>query len=259
MDVRTLVDSGSICVDATDTVRAVLDSLAVADAPALEKILHQNPGRGSFDTATDFYVADAFTKVCHADVGPNSIDGPESLDETDPVRELEKLGYLEVDDLVYETSDNTYLDEGRSVTALRVLRPFDVVTVVYRWTRGQLGPADQWDVVNHSGVVWPGVYLLGAVGDYQQRDVGVVYAGPVDGFDVDGMRYAVREESDVSTCHAVCGRCGSDWYADDGSWLFGRHTATRDFDFGVARRVADDTVMCPEPLCLSGRVAFTVG
>ncbi|WP_322750980.1 MULTISPECIES: hypothetical protein [unclassified Frankia] len=259
MDVPTCLASGSISVDATDTVRAILDSVREADAPALATILRRAARPGSVDTATSVYVADAFTKIRRGDVGPRSVDGPDCLEETDTLRELEKLGYLEFDDLAYETSDDTYLDEGRALTALRVLRPFCVVTVVYRWTRGQLGPADQWDIVNHSGVVWPGTYVQGTVGDFRQRDVGVVYAGPLDGVDTDALRYAIREGSDVYTCHAVCDSCDSDWYAADGSWAFRRNTAAHDFDFDDARRITNGTIMCPEPLSLSGRVGFTVG
>ncbi|MBE3206695.1 MULTISPECIES: hypothetical protein [Parafrankia] len=191
-------------------------------------------------------------------MAPETVDGPAHLDDADGLRGLEKLGYLTVHDLAYETSSASYLDEGRSLTAIRVLRPFHTVGVVYRWRRALIGPADEWDIVTQPGVIWPGVYVHGAVGDYRSRDVGLVYAGPPE-LDTDALIYAIREDSDVFTCHAVCDRCGADWYAHDGSWIFRAIRAHADFDYSDARRHDGTTVMCPEPLCVAGRVGFVVG
>jgi len=119
-------------------------------------------------------------------------------------------------------------------------------------------PADARDIVSRSEVIWPGVYVHGTVGDYQRRHVGVVYAGPTD-LDTDALIDAIRTESDVCTCHASCDTCDADWYAHDGSRTFDANRAHTSFDFDSARRPNRNTVVCPEPLCVSGRAGFTVG
>ncbi|MEX5635568.1 hypothetical protein [Parafrankia sp. FMc2] len=258
MDVETHVGYHELSVDAQDTVTEILNRFRVADAPALANVLRMTNRPGGYDGDTGLYIADALTKIDREDVAPETVDGPAYLDDTDGLRELEKLGYLTVHDLAYETSSASYLDEGRSLTAIRVVRPFHTAGVVYRWRRALTGPADEWDIVTRPGVVWPGVYVHGAVGDYRSRDVGLVYAGPPE-LDTDTLIYAIREDSDVFTCHAVCDRCGADWYAADGSWTFRANRAHTDFDFDDARRHHGTTVMCPEPLCVDGRVSFTVG
>ncbi|ONH25187.1 hypothetical protein [Pseudofrankia asymbiotica] len=258
MDVETRVDRHELSVDAQDTVTKILSSVRVADAPALATVLQMIRQPGGHDPDTSLFVADALTKIDHGDVSPADADGPVCLAIADGMRELERLGYLTVHDLADETSSASYLDEGRSLTAIRVLRPFHTVGVVYRWRRALLGPPDSWDIVTRPGVIWPGVYVRGAVGDYRLRDVGLVYAGPPE-LDTDALIYAIRDESDVFTCHAVCDSCGADWYADDGSWIFRANRAHADFDYNDARRHDGTTVMCPEPLCVSGRVSFTVG
>ncbi len=258
MNVETRVAYHELSVDAQDTVTEILNSVRIADAPALASVLRLTDRPGGYDADTSLYVADALTKIGWEDVAPGTVDGPAHLDNAEGLRELEKLGYLTVHDLAYETSGSSYLDEGRSLTAIRVLRPFHTVGVVYRWRRALIGPADQWDIVTRPGMVWPGVYVHGAVGDYRSRDVGLVYAGPPE-LDTDALIYTIREDSDVFTCHAVCDRCGADWYADGGSWIFRANRGHVDFDFGDARRHDGNTVMCPEPLCVSGRVGFTVG
>ena len=258
MDVATRVDRHELSVDAQDTVTEILNSVKVADAPALATVLRMTNRPGGYDGDTSLYVADALTKIGREDVAPGTVDGPAYLDDADGFRELEKLGYLTVHDLAYETASASYLDEGRSLTAIRVRQPFHTVGVVYRWRRALIGPADEWDIVTRPGVVWPGVYVHGAVGDYRSRDVGLVYAGPPER-DTDALIYAIRDESDVFTCHAVCDRCGADWYAADGSWIFRANRAYADFDYSDARRHDGTTVMCPEPLCVDGRVSFTVG
>ena len=87
---------------------------------------------------------------------------------------------------------------------------------------------------------------------------GFVRLGGPD-LDTEWLFYAIADGSNVSRCHAVCDSCGADWYADGGSWRFTANHARGDLDFRDARRVADNTIMCPEPLCLTGRVSFTVG
>ena len=263
MDVATRVDRHTLSVDARDTVTEILNSVRVADAPALTSVLRLTRQSGAYDTDTSLFVADALTKIGHEDVSPADADGPVCLAVADGMRELEKLGYLTVHDLADETSTGRYLDEGRILTAIRVHRAFHTVEVVYRWRRYRwrrplIGQADGWDIVNDPGVVWPGMYVHGTVGDYRSRDVGVVYAGPPN-LDTDALIYAIRDESDVSTCHAVCDTCGADWYAHDGSWTFRADRAHADFAFGDARRHDGATVPCPEPLRVAGRVAFTVG
>jgi len=251
MTVETRVNQHELSINAQDSVLEILDSLREAEAPALAR-------RTGHHGNTTLYVTDALTRIGSADLAPHNPDGPDVLEPADQPRQLEQLGYLTLHDLIDDTSTGSYLDEGRRLTAIRVLRPFHCVEVHYRWRHALIGPADEWTILARSGVIWPGLYVHGVVGDFATRDVGLVYAGPVD-LDTDAMIYGILEEFSVHRCHARCDRCGADWYADSGDWTFHAHRAHGDFDYATARRHHQNTVMCPEPLCLSGRVSFTVG
>nr|MDT0665565.1 hypothetical protein [Micromonospora sp. DSM 115978] len=112
MDVPTRADRHDLSVDAQETVRQALDSVREADAPALSAVLRTTSGA---DADTSTYVADALTKIGHEDVAPRNLDGPDEIGDNVVLRELEKLDYLTLHDLAYESSGASYLDEGRSL------------------------------------------------------------------------------------------------------------------------------------------------
>jgi hypothetical protein len=253
------VEPGSLTVDAYDTIRALLTQLRDddRDGGTLARVLHLFPPFRDPDGATGFRVTGPLAKVTRRDVAPGRDDGPDRVEVGDTLTDLTKLGYVECRDLLDEASAVSYLDQGRYLTAVRVLRAFYVTTVHYHWTGRHLGRADQWDVVGRTGIVWPGTYLLGQVGDYHLRDVGLVYAGPLN-LDTDALALAWHDTMNVFTCHAVCDNCHADWYGQDGSWRFHAHRATADLDFGDAARIQNNTIRCPEPRCATGRVRFTL-
>jgi hypothetical protein len=138
MNVQARVEPDALDVDARDTVDEILGSLRVADAAALATVLDVPPFWRRDRDAT-LYVADALTKIAETDVAPHNEDGPLDLPDTGMLAALEDHGYLTVDDLASETSTNSYLDAGRSITAIRVTRPFHLVGVVYRWRDRWIG------------------------------------------------------------------------------------------------------------------------
>ncbi|MGF7237596.1 MAG: hypothetical protein ACQSGP_21925 [Frankia sp.] len=253
------VSPGSLTIVACDTVRTLLTQLGDDDRDGgpLARVLQLFAPFRDRDCVTCFRVTGPLAKLARRDVAPDRDDGSDRVGNGDAVADLTMLGYVECRDLLDEISTASYLDEGRCLTVVRVLRAFSVCTVHYHWTGCSRGPADQWEIVGRTGIVWPGTYLRGQVGDYYLRDVGVVYAGPLD-LDTDPLAAAVHAATNVFTCHAVCDGCHADWYGKDGSSRFHADHASADFDFADGRRIHNNTIQCPEPLCVTGRVRFTI-
>lgn len=198
-------------------------------------------------------------------------DGIELLDwahESSIVRELHRYGYLaqpEMELILAERAEGTYLDEARYISAVTVVKPFRVVTVHY-WdypviTLAERGYARQWKIWDQV-VVPSGTYVIAEYGDYATRvhSVGWTDQGPPSVEDLAGIGgfWATR-------CDAGCDTCDGEWMADDGSWRFFRSydgeplTGRKpEWTFDAAEGFDDDDrISCPVSGC-NGRVGFMV-
>jgi len=139
MEVEACVDRQTLSIDPRATVEAILRRVREADAPAPARALPAAGPRDTGDTDSILYVADGLAKIGTAEAAPG-VSSPDALADRDLPRELEKLRFLTVHDLAYETSSESYLDEGRGLTALRVARPFHTTGAVYRWPPDRAAP-----------------------------------------------------------------------------------------------------------------------
>ncbi len=125
MDAVVTVERDRLSVCAEDTVHAVLDALRRGEARELGEVLGLVARPGGPDAATGFVVAEATTKITCGGVAPRGHGGPAArLDEGTVLGALETLGAVVTDDLASDAPLDTYLDEGREFTAVRVPRPF---------------------------------------------------------------------------------------------------------------------------------------
>jgi hypothetical protein len=175
---------------------------------------------------------------------------------------LEAAGLITARTVLHESAAETYLSEGRIVTAVEVHRSFALVTVRYSWSSAaglwRTGVyADQWRVTDRSYIVPPGWYLVGEVGEYRYDLAGVAgMAGASDDivcwlFDLEGFG--------ASHCCAECDACGSRWSADSGSWRFDADWCDAyAWSFDDAEDFDDktNTIACPQ--CRLGRVGFMI-
>ncbi|GAA1748640.1 hypothetical protein [Streptomonospora arabica] len=256
----------SLTVDARETLSAVLASGNARRGAKLDRILQASLcGVGTADAA--FAVA-PFVRVDDDDFRPGPDAGDDwpdvaDRDESGVLAAMERAGLVETFDVFSEGVGTSYLNEGRVLTAVRVLRPFAVVTVAYRWTGARLGYADRWTITDRTPVVGTGTYLVGMVGDFAMTYVGATgldATGDEPGMSDDLLfMWLVEQEGFLaSTCLAGCDACGGRWEADGGSWHFQPEYASDAdaFDFDDTEDHDGDTVACP--CCATGRVGFLV-
>ncbi|MPZ79665.1 MAG: hypothetical protein GEV28_04405 [Actinophytocola sp.] len=217
--------------------------------------------------ADSAYPVTPYASVGLADVRP---DAPDRLDMPDVgdrsasgvLDKLQAAGYVTARTVLRETSSQAYLSDGRTVTAVRVLRPFALVGVEYRFSREANSRAikyghayaDQWEITDRSYIVPTGWYLVGETGDYVTDLVGV--AG-MDG-DPDGCVFEM-EGFGASQCAAGCQSCDARWLAYADSWHFDADDSDADaWDFDDADDIDETagTVACPA--CGTGRVGFDI-
>lgn len=258
---ETSVSRYSLTVDASDTITVMVDN---ADNPW---------GRRLYDALTfatganSAYAVAPYASVSLDDVRPDAPDRPDMPDVGDRsvprvLNKLQAAGYLTASTVVYETSSETYLSDGRFVTAVQVLRPFALVGVEYRFSREansraiQHGHAyaDQWDITDRSYIVPAGWYLVGEVGDHVTDLVGV--AGMDD--DPDGRVFEL-EGFGAAHCAAGCQSCDARWMAYADSWHFAADDCDADaWDFEDADDFDETTNTVACPACGIGRVGFDI-
>jgi hypothetical protein len=188
-------------------------------------------------------------------------------------KQLTQAGYVdsEIESLWSDTSSNSYASDGRKLDVIQVLKPFRVTTVRYwdyemGWSYGY---ARQWAFDDESPTVRAGYYVIADIGDYSTSRHSVGYAG-VSPPDWESVAYT--EGFPANNAHAVCDTCGTDWYADDGSWSFEVNTPGDDVDavpftYGDVRdddlddELADDLpanmTRCPNKEC-RGYVGYSI-
>ncbi|GAA3744540.1 hypothetical protein [Salinactinospora qingdaonensis] len=253
----------SLTVDARDTIRAVLDSGDGERGSRFDEIMHvASCGEAAF----------AVPPSASVDRGdfrpglPDDDDWPEIGDrhELAVLRNMERAGLAETYDLFSETIGESYLDEGRVLTVVRVLCPFTIVSVRYGWS-GVLGAyADRWEITERTHTVQAGTYLVGHVGDFGMTYVGATgidaaCEGADDITDDVLFMWLVEQEGFLaSSCLAGCDSCQGRWIAEAGSWHFRPDCArdVDDFDFDAIDDVDGATIACPA--CVTGRVGFLV-
>jgi hypothetical protein len=255
-----------LSVDASDTVRAVLESADMARGQSLADALLMG------SCQPDVFIVAPSAPVRAEDFRPGQTPDtrPESVAAATVDGVLSVLadgGYLESYDVWAETSSQAYLSEGRVLAAVRVLRPFTLLSVVYRWSSsGLLGPADQWEITDRTSTVEAGWYLVGLTGDVTGHLVGaagVDVEGSDDPRDTAGRLtdWAVNVEGFLAShCAAGCDRCRAAWYAESGTWHFTPEhgsTAVDGWDFDDVEDV-DDRGMIACPACRTGRVGFSI-
>ncbi|GAA2778897.1 hypothetical protein [Crossiella cryophila] len=270
--VYTHVSDYSLNVDAEETIRAVL---AAADRPWGRRLNDALLLAGSEATA---YAVAPYAPVPVAalrpDVPPRA-DRPDiaACDAAGVLRALAGTGLAEVRTVWSEPYTDAYLNTGRQLLAVHVLRPFVVLGMRYWHSREALDRlarhgyvySDRWEVTERSHIVPAGWYLVGLVGEFLFTLVGAAAVA----FDSDehpdavAERLALRaldtEGFGAAHCMAECRACGSRWCAESGSWLFRPEgdTDARGWDFDTIGEVSDTgTVPCPH--CKTGQVGFCV-
>jgi len=248
----------SLTVDAAETITNMVDSANNPWGRRLHDVL-------TFATSgTSAYAVAPYEKVCRDDFHPQPRPGsaPDVGDRSvsGVLVNLEQAGFVACRTVLCETSSETYLSDGRSVTAVHVLRPFVLVGVDYRFSRDANhraitqghAYADSWEITDRTYVVRAGWYLVAEIGDFTTELAGV--AG-MD-FEPDGWLFEL-EGFGASTCAAECDTCQRRWTAEAGSWLFRPDYGAVAWAFDDADVSDDgDTVACPS--CDVGRVGFLV-
>jgi hypothetical protein len=251
----------SLTVDASDTIKILVDS---SDNPWGRR-LHDVLAYATY--AESAYAVAPYVNVCLADFRPDGSEVPDVADRfvSGVLDKLQTAGYVETRDVLHETTGETYLSEGRTVTAVHVVRPFALVGVDYRFSREANSRAiryghayaDQWKITDRSFVVPVGWYLVGETGDFTPDLVGVAGIA-ADSDDLICSLFEL-EGFGASTCLAGCGTCDARWSAESGSWHFRADDCDADaWDFDDADDVDETagTVACPA--CGTGRVGFSV-
>ncbi len=249
------VSQYSLTVDAAETIDLMTAS---ADNPwgrRLHDALVFAMGRD------ETFAVSPYVSVNHEDFAPQSLDesslpevGDRAVDAV--LSRLEKAGLVTTRTVLHESTSENYLSDNRIVTAVRVLRPFALVSVAYRWSsRSLLGYADRWEITDRSYIVPAGCYLVGEVGELVYDLAGVAgMAGDSDDtfywlYDLEGFS--------ASHCLAGCDSCGARWSAECGSWRFEADACdARSWSFDDAEGFEGNTIACPR--CASGRVGFMI-
>jgi hypothetical protein len=293
------VEQYTLELDAEETVHAVLDAgLRGEDAWALAAVL-----RAATDGPPVFAVAAEITAGASAGSGIGDVDAaafvPVTESTVDSVLAALAAGGLSVVRSVWrDRPGQAYLSDGRIFTAVRVLRPFILLTRGDdgRWIRfpadpgmqeedlatphtaADTAPGSDLDPVSAStsasarvGVVPAGWYLVAEVGDLWPSLMGVT------GIDTSTVAWSVDvscpgavaerltswlvelEGFGASRCDARCNGCGDRWYAEAGSWHF---TPDPEVD-AVAWDFDDADGFEPDgticcPDCRCGRVGFSI-
>ncbi|MFC0105537.1 hypothetical protein [Kibdelosporangium aridum] len=252
------VQQFSLTVDVAETIGLMVEN---ADNPWGRR-LHDAL---SFAMAGDVvFAVSPYVAVPHAVFAPDAQRDSADIWEVggrsvcDVLGSLEKAGLISTRTVLHESPSETYLSDGRIVTAVNVLRPFALVSVAYRRSsqaRFTLGYADTWEITDRSYIVPVGWYLVGEVGEYVYDLSGVAgVAGDSDDtlcwlFDIEGF--------DASHCSAGCSSCGSRWAAESGSWTFDPDCCDAcTWSFDDAEDFEDNTIGCPQ--CRTGRVGFMI-
>lgn len=220
--------------------------------------------------ATVAYATAADRMITTEDVRPEAGDSPDlpcmnGPTPWDVLKTLESAGFVTVRTELVETSDETYLSEGRRVTMVHVDKPFTVVTVDYEFSREanrravQHGHtyADRWTVTGRSDPVPEGWYLLGEIAEYTRTDALACVIGMNEPSDDVVAWLSELEGFGVTTCLAGCASCARQWRAESGEWTF--HPDGCDAEpwaYNDADDFRDNTIACPA--CRAGRVGFTV-
>lgn len=255
------VSQFSLTVDATDTIQALVDS---SDHPWGRR-LHDALKFATY--AECVYAVEPHARVELVDFRPDAPKYPDVADRSvsGVLGELQAAGYVDTCDVLQEDAGQTYLSEGRTVTAVHVVRPFALVGVDYRFSREANSRAiryghayaDRWEITERAYTVPAGWYLVGETGDFTAALVGVAgIMGDSDDllcslFEIEGFG--------ASTCLAGCGSCGTRWSAESGTCHFRPDDCDADaWDFDDAADVDDEsgTVACPA--CATGRVGFSI-
>jgi hypothetical protein len=260
------VDQYKISADAADTVRSVLGN--IGDTARGRRL--SDAMRDMRQSQVTAYIVPAWETIRPEDYLPEN----PRFDSADPygseVQSLVEAGFAESFDILHEDSSSTYLDEGRVMTGVRVLRDFVIQHVNYTWSadanfrlaRYGHSYADGWSLGYRSAIVKAGVYVIGETGDFRMDLVGASFLG--EDCDPESLFYTIMEDEDFGASRASAG-CSADeghrWDAESGSWHFSGEYAdgsAPDFDFDDADDFdADETFACPVEGC-SGRVGVSV-
>lgn len=179
---------------------------------------------------------------------------------------LQDAGYVTVHNAWRETSSETYLSDGRIVTAVHVVRPFALVTVKYSWSREAnrrviatgYGSADRWEIADRSYTVPAGWYLVGEIGDYNMFSLVGVAGINEEHTDWACWLYGL-EGFGASYCAARCQSCGARWLAYGDSWHFTADECDADaWDFEEVQEIDETTGTIACPACGTGRVGFDI-
>lgn len=255
----------SLTVDAAATIAVMVEN---AD----------NPWGRRLDDALKFamcaesaYPVAPYADLSHEDFRTDAPARPDMPNVAAPsvsgvLNKLQDAGHVTVRTAWRETSSEAYLSDGRTVTAVHVVRPFALVEVTYSWSAeahhrlvvSGCSSADGWEITDRSYIVPAGWYLVGEVGDYLKLDlVGVAgmasdcadWACWLDNLDGFGVSY----------CAAGCQSCGAQWLAGAGSWHFQPDECAADpWEFDDADEIVETTGTIACPACGAGRVAFDV-
>jgi hypothetical protein len=221
----------------------------------------------SAQRSTVAYAAPAGHVVTDDDVRPDTPELPTVSGHmtSDVLAALESAGYLTTRTELVEQSGDTYLSEGRSVTAVHVLQPFTVAAVEYGFSRAAGNRvakhghayADQQTITDRSEVVPAGQYLVGEINEYDRKPELVCVVGMNElSEDVVAWLYELDGFA-ATTCLAGCATCGSQWCAQSGSWTFQPDECDAEpWAFDDAEDFSTDMIACPA--CSTGRVGFTV-
>ncbi|MCK2239771.1 MULTISPECIES: hypothetical protein [unclassified Crossiella] len=261
---ETSVSRFSLTVDVSDTVAVMIDN---ADTPWGRRLHEALALATSADTA---YAVTPYVSVGLDDFRPDAPQRPDRPDVADchvsgVLGKLAAARYLTARTELRESSSESYLSDGRTVTSVAVHRPFALVEVDYWLRRDANRPTSQygyayarrWEISHRSHIVPAGLYLIGETGDHVPRLTGVagVEANRTDLvshlFDLEGFG--------ASTCDADCDACGAQWRAECGSWHFRAEDCPTDaWYFDDAAGIDDTTGTIACPACRAGRVGFAI-
>jgi hypothetical protein len=258
---KTSVERYSLTVDVSDTIAVMVDNADNQWGLRLYDALTFATWAGSA------FAVSPYVGVGLADVRPDApgrSDMPDVADRSvsGVLDKLRAAGYVTVRTVLRETSSEAYLSDGRTVTVVRVLRPFALVGVDYQFSReanrraSEYGHAyaDRWEITDRSYVVPAGWYLVGETGDHMSALAGV--AGMDD--DPGGCVFEL-EGFGASQCAAGCESCGARWLADADSWHFAADDCDADaWDFDGADDIDETAGTLACPACGTGRVGFDV-
>ncbi|WP_148309628.1 hypothetical protein [Kutzneria albida] len=234
----------SLTVSAVDTLRVVLEGGDTARGQLLHDALtFATSEHTAHPVAGDAPVRPQFPRVA----ADGSVVDVARLDAQDVVTALVDTGYLTARPVWSEPSHDAYLDQGRTVLVIHVLRQFTLTTTTVSGQRDRT-------------VVTPvGWYLLALVGDHTSSLVG---ATGVDFEDAEaaGNWLVEQEEFGAAHCAAGCDCCGNRWQAEAGEGTFtpDEGDATLVWHFDDAKDVDEErnTIACPA--CGIGRVGFDI-